>query len=228
MNAPTRQSHCWGATAVQGFLLGLILLVERAEANLPPIDLGETNVTVLRTGGINPLITRVWDLPLAGFSRAPWMRFSFAFGSEEIPQDAQIFDAASFFLQDLQGNNVAVLATVDSHGVVWLPAGEGILPIPPADLTHEAREFPSLQPVMAVRQSHFVTVQLPQVYHPEIVRFVFQMFDYPNGLNSVGVVTAPELYLVPEPTLLAFSLLAAGACGIRRILIKLGWRYALK
>lgn len=206
-----------------GLVLGIIAalgLAGRAGAALPSIDISETNVTVIQTGGIDPLITRSWDLQLDTFPSAPWLSFSFVFATEEIPREGQVFDAASFFIQDFGQIKVTVLATVDGNGVVWLPPTEGTVPIPVSDLTREVMDLPSLQPAFPIGNSYFVTVRLPEQYYPERVRFVFQMFDYPNGLNSVGIVTAPQLYLVPEPTCLGISLLALSAFGLRRLISK--------
>ena len=195
---------------------GLWLLALAARANLPPIDMGDTNITVLRTGGINPLITRYWDLAQGTYPVAPWLTFSFAFETEEIPRDAQVFDSATFFIQDLNSLKASMVATVDGNGVVWLPPTTETIPIRIGEFETEPRDFPSFQPVFAIQTSYSVTFRIPQSYYPEPIRFVFQMFDYPNGLNSVAMVTPPQLILVPEPATLSIGLLALGLLRFRK------------
>ncbi len=168
--------------------------------------------TVLQTGGGQPLVSDQQTLTLSGVS-APEVVFSFGFITAEVPSPGAFLDSFTVSFGSPALSTVAVLATLDASGPVWLPNTPGGLVLPDGQVLRQAITPPSVSPILGQGVAYTVTVPLPAQLLGPTLNVTFDLFDNQNGINSLAWYGGLQVVSVPEPqagVLVLAGLLIAG------------------
>jgi hypothetical protein len=165
-------------------------------------------LTVLNTGGGQPLVTSSQQLQIPASATPVPLFFEFGFGTDEVTSPGAILDSFTVTVQDAAMLNTLVLVTADASGTVWAPPTPGGVLISPDAILRSSIPFPSLQPTLANQSAFAVTVPLPTVF-TGTVNVHFDLFDNLDATASLGWYRGAA---IPEPgtwALLVAGLLAA-------------------
>jgi RHS repeat-associated protein len=169
---------------------------------------------VLNTGGGQTLITEERRFGFGAGVMGPALQMKVGFGTDEMFGPGQFFDSFTITLQPEDFAWTLLLATFDASGVVWAPATPGTEPLGAENLVRRAIEYPSLSPVLMLRQAYEVEVQLPEHVVGQPLALYFDLFDNGNALASQGWFF--DLVVVPEPGVAALALMGALLLGSMR------------
>jgi hypothetical protein len=180
------------------------------------VEPADTNVTVMRSGTELSLQTRTRPV---FFPPDPWsfsISFSFGFATFEVPLEGEIFDSVTLVMENTNSGVAAVLFTADANGFTWLPDTPGLLPLREEDLDFVAAAVPEdIQPMPPLRLSYQVTFAVPRSLGTNWTDLTLVLFDYPNGLNSVGWLG--PVTVIPPP-----GVLEVGVTGLFRSIGPIG------
>lgn len=163
-------------------------------------------MTVIRTGGGDPLLTLSVPMGTAPTNSPSFLLFDFGFGTEEDDATNTFFDSFSVTLQRNDQAATALLLTADTTGVQWAPANPGGLAIDPAEVQHANSAFPTLEPPMPLRFAFSVSFAIPMALAGGPLTLFFDFFDNLNSLASLAWVqnvrlqTAVALKLYSAPS----------------------------
>lgn len=187
------------------------------------LDPDDPDVTVMRSGTPFALQTRTRPVP---FPPQPWdysISFSFGFGTDEVPVEGEILDSATLILRNTNAAVAAVLFSADANGFTWLPNSPGLLAISQDALQTEPADFIDIQPLPKQRLAYQVTFAVPSSLVAEGTELQLVLYDYPNGLNSVGwlgavtVIPPPgRLEVTPESTFRSVGLAGGNFAPMRQ------------
>lgn len=167
------------------------------------IEPTDTNTTVMRSGGLFALQTRTRPIYFDAVPGVCSISFGIGFATDEVPGEGEIFDSVSLVLQNTNTGVTAMLLTADANGFSWLPPTPGLLPILESALDHSPTTFPDLPSLPARSAAYQVTLSVPAALAAGWSDVTLVLYDYPNGLNSVGWLGA--VTVIPPPGVLEVS-----------------------
>ncbi len=176
------------------------LLLGFASLCLPwfePHVAGQGTMTVLQTGGGQPLVTSQQALDLNGLP-APSVAFEFGFATQEVPTPGVFLDSFTVSLQDA-ASHTAVLVTADASGVLWAPPSSGAVTLTDSQIQRVAVAPPTGAPVLGNGLAFSVEMALPPSFTGSTVDVTFDLFDNQNAQSSLGWYQDVRVVSVPEP-----------------------------
>ena len=169
---------------------------------------GQGTMTFLQTGTGGPLIS----VPVAlvpGSETIQELSFRFGFTTDEVSVPGELLDALTASLYDQLAILYLPLVTTDASGAVWVPGGEGTVPLAGSEVIRQAIPYPTAAPSFALKQAWQVQLLIPAVFHGNPLTVYFDLFDNDNGVNSAAWFDEVRLTPVPEPGM--GSLMVAGS-----------------
>ena len=149
----------------------------------------ENGMTVLRTGGSEPLISFEAPLgPIAADSEV-LLEFDFGFSTSEPATSATFFDSFSLTLQNTNSQESALLSVVDRDGVRWAPTNPGGLDLSNEDLRHNPIAFPNLTPSHLVQFAFHVVLAIPRGLTAGTLTLFADLFDNGNESGSLAFLS---------------------------------------
>ena len=136
---------------------------------------GQGNVTVLQTGGGEPLVSDQLQLSTDGLA-SPMILFDFGFVTDETVTPNTFLDSLTVTLQNAS-LDTAVLATIDASGVDWAPASPGALSISDSEIQRQPITPPSLTPILGNGVAFSVQMAIPAAFTGSSVTVYFDLFD---------------------------------------------------
>lgn len=189
--------------------LGLLLSLQLSWA--------QGTLTVLDTGGGQPLISRTNTVSVSSSLLQPRLEFNFGFGTAETPQPETFLDSFTVSIQDTQTQtNFAVYLTIDASGLVLAPPTEGALAIDPTTITvtDSTIGYPEGLATLANRSAYHISAAIPSQLVGGDINVFFDLFDN-QTVASQGWFS--DLQVVPEPQAWALLVLGMGSwCWIKR------------
>lgn len=155
---------------------------------------GQGTVSILQTGGENPIVSSAVPLVLEGNSI---LSFRFGFTTDESVMPEIFLDSFSVSLSDDLGG-YAPIATLDTSGAYWAPAG-GTVALTDEEIFREPIELPSSVTPLAQQLAWFVMVPIPEIFQGKPLTLYFDLFDNGNEVNSVAWFSDVTVQPVPEP-----------------------------
>jgi hypothetical protein len=186
-----------------GALLALFLSVDLASA--------QGKLTVLNTGGEEPLVSEVRPLFVAAGSLQPRLLFNFGFATDENSGTETFLDSFTVTIQDVNQVFTAIYFTADAAGTVLAPPTPGAIVIDPATLSTNALDYPSLNPILLNQRAYAVIALLPAQFIGRQINVYFDLFDNLNAIGSQTWFSDLALEAVPEPQAWSLLLLAGAA-----------------
>lgn len=165
-------------------------------------------LTVLNTGGGQPLISAVRPLFVDGVLVQPRLLFNLGFATDETGVPGSFLDSFTVTIQDLNQVFTAIYLTVDAAGTVVAPPTPGTVVIDSATISTDAMAYPSLNPVLLNRRAYAVSAPIPVQFIGSQINIYFDLFDNLNPIPSQGWFSDLTLQSVPEPA--TWTLLALG------------------
>ncbi len=161
-----------------------------AHAATPIIEPGNTNIALVTTGnGSASLISQKQTIQIDTNQPGGVIEFDFGFATQEGASPGQILDSVTFSLLDAAEQTGAVLLTADFNGVVLTPPSPGTITLPPGALTASSIPLPEMRvglPNLTMQLAYHAILRVPvELFQPQ-VKLELDLYDYPNGLASVG------------------------------------------
>jgi hypothetical protein len=182
-----------------------------------PIASAQGTLTVLNTGGGQPLVSEVRGLFVDAGSVQPRLLFNFGFATGENPATETFLDSFSVTIQDSNQVVTAVYLTADASGMILAPPSPGAIVIDPATIDTNALAYPSLNPILLNRRAFVVSALIPAQFIGSQINVYFDLFDNLNSIASQGWFSNLRVGAVPEPQAGLLLLLAgAAAWSLRR------------
>lgn len=196
----------WGICrkAIAAVVAWLVLLIgfHTGTAAIPVIELGNTNVSALVTGGTSSLLSRVHVLDVDTNAPGGRIEFDFGFVTQEGANGSGFIDSVTLTLLDTNELSGVVLLVADANGVLWAPEVPGSIVLPSNHLIGSALELPEIRVGLSEFKSqmaYHVSVRIPSALWAPKLKLALDLFDYPNGFDSVAWIG--DFLFVPDPTL---------------------------
>jgi hypothetical protein len=153
----------------------------------------EGDLTLLRSGGNEALITL--DVPLGQPAATPpaVLRFDFGFTTDEPDTPDTFFDSFSVTVQGDDVSESALLFTADRTGIDWAPENPGGVTISSNDVQHVEQPFAKEDEKLAVTFAYSVVFTLPQALLGGAVKVLFDLFANLNAAASLAYVRQVRL-----------------------------------
>jgi hypothetical protein len=189
-----------GIKHTPGLFFGALFALVTGLAHQSYAQGGFNGLTVLPTGGGDPLVTATRTLSVDPSFTLPFLQFTFGFATDESVAPGQFADSFTVTLQDSSLATTMIFLTADASGVVWAPPTPGTVPIAPETISRTPVDFPtSVEPVLAQQFAYSVQTPLPSAFAGQTLSLHFDLFDNMNGVASLGWFS--EVAVVPEPRL---------------------------
>lgn len=169
-------------------------------------------LTVLNTGGGQPLVSEVRPLFVDAALLQPRLLFNFGFATDETFVPDTFLDSFTVTIQSSNQLFTAVYLTTDASGTILAPPTPGTLVIDPATITTSALAYPSLQPILANQLAFQVSAPIPAQFVGGQINVYFDLFDNLNANASQGWFSDLRVTAVPEPHAWMLLLLAGLSC----------------
>jgi hypothetical protein len=163
----------------------------------------DTNATVVRSGGVTALQTQTRSIYFAPVPGDYVISFSFGFATDEVPKEGEILDSVTLLIENTNSGVATVLFTADAGGFTWLPYTPSLLSVLPDALESAPTGFPNIQPLPAQRRAYQVRFAVPPTLQVDWANLKLVLYDYPNGLNSVGFLG--DVTVIPPPGVLGLN-----------------------
>ena len=163
----------------------------------------DTNTTLMRSGDVSALQLRTRPIHFDALPGEFSISFSFGFATDEVPGEDEIFDSVTLVLQNTNTGLTAMIATADATGFTWLPSTAGLLPLLASALALVPTSFPEVQSLPLHRAAYQVTLLMPAALADGWTDLTMVLYDYPNGLTSVGWLG--PVTVIPPPGILEVS-----------------------
>lgn len=169
-------------------------------------------LTVLNTGGGQPLVSEVRPLFVDAALLQPRLLFNFGFATDETFVPDTFLDSFTVTIQSSNQLFTAVYLTTDASGTILAPPTPGTLVIDPATITTSALAYPSLQPILANQLAFQISAPIPAQFVGGQINVYFDLFDNLNANASQGWFSDLRVTAVPEPHAWMLLLLAGLSC----------------
>ncbi len=169
-------------------------------------------LTVLNTGGGQPLVSEVRPLFVDAALVQPRLQFNFGFATDESFVPNTFLDSFTVTIQSANQLFTAVYLTTDAGGTMLAPPTPGTLVIDPATINTDALAYPSLQPVLVLQRAFQVSALIPSQFLGTSINVYFDLFDNLNANASQGWFSDLRVTAVPEPHAWVLLLLAGLSC----------------
>jgi len=176
-----------------------------------PLAFAQGTITVLNTGGGQPLVSEVRPLFVDAGAVQPRLSFNFGFATDENVAPGNFLDSFTVTLQDSNQLFTAVYLTADASGTVLAPLASGAIVLDPTSIQTNALAYPSLSPVLLNQRAYTVSAPIPVQFLGGYVNVYFDLFDNLNAVRSQTWFSEPTLVQVPEPQSWSLLLLAGAA-----------------
>ncbi len=170
-------------------------------------------ITVLNTGGGQPLVSEARSLFVDGALVQPRLLFNVGFATDETVALNAFLDSFTVTLQDSNHVFTAIYLTADAAGIVLAPPTPGTVVIDPATLVAEALAYPRLLPVFALQRAFAVNAPIPAQFSGSPIQVYFDLFDNLDPVASQGWFSDLRIVAVPEPRTWTLLLLAGAVTG---------------
>lgn len=196
-----RRRLCLSGVATVFALVWVLLTLSQGSLHgaVPVIEPGNTNVNALITGGTSLLLSRILSLPIDTNASGGRIEFNFGFATQETAGSGELVDSLTLTMLDDSERYGAVLLVSDLNGVLWLPCVPGSVSVPPSSLSASTVDLPEIRLGLAgfrTQLAYHLSVRIPPALWSSPIKLALDVFDYPNGLNSVAWVS--DLRFVPD------------------------------
>lgn len=160
-----------------------------AQAAVPIVEPGNTNLAVLVTGGVTPLISRVLTIDIATNAPGGVVELDLGFATQEANLGGTLADSMTVTLLDAAERAGAIVLVMDASGVVWAPVFPGAIPLPHGEPVATSIDRPEIRmglPGLNAQFAYHVAVRIPSALWGPQVKLALDVFDFPNGLTSVA------------------------------------------
>ena len=168
-------------------------------------------ITLLNTGGGQPLVSEVFPLFVDGAMVQPRLQFNVGFATDETVALGAFLDSFTVTLQDSNQVFTAIYLTADAAGTVLAPPTPGTVFIDPSTMVADALPYPILLPVFALQRAFAVSAPIPAQFSGSPIQVYFDLFDNLNPVASQGWFSDLRIVAVPEPQAWTLLLLAGAA-----------------
>ena len=165
-------------------------------------------LTVLNTGGGQPLMSEARPLFVDATLVQPRLQFNFGFATDEAFVPNTILDSFTVTIQSSNQLFTAVYLTTDASGMVLAPPTSGGLVVDPATISSDALAYPSLNPVLLHRLAFQISAPIPDQFLGTSINVYFDLYDNLNANASQGWFSDLRVTAVPEPNAWMLWLLA--------------------
>jgi hypothetical protein len=148
----------------------------------------DRDLTLLQTGGREPLISFDMTLDALNQDLPPVLQFDFGFATDEVGAPGEFADSFSVTLQGSDPAQSVLLLTADVNGVAWAPENPGGVPISADEVKHTEQPFAKVDSTLAAKVAYSVTFAIPRAFLGNPVKVFFDLFDNLNSAASLAYV----------------------------------------
>jgi len=157
-------------------------------------------LTVLNTGGGQPLVTEARPLFVDAALVQPRLQFNFGFATDESFVPNTFLDSFTVTLQSSNQLSTVIYLTTDASGMILAPPTPGTIVVDPASINTDALAYPSLQPVLLHQLAFQVSALIPSQFLGASVNVYFDLADNLDATASQGWFSDLRVTSVPEPS----------------------------